>query len=302
MRSIDGLNETESVGIPLLDVSCISEGQKLDCLAFVQSCNVKTSRIGKPFATFYLKDRNATMIAARLFDIGEAKNITSIFARHPVHVVAEVQVYNGSYSLVINGDQGITIYNGDFDYESFVGHYDVDLTEASMIYNRLTGKQLPVSMYTSVSIEFLGSGKVGAFAKIFDMALSNILFVDGVTGIEQDILLEVFFTVMHNYYLILHRYHMFGPLEKLMLHEEYSSVDCEKDKRYIVIDTLRSLCENTKPLHLYSHIIFNAVTQANKTLQLVDANNSLVAGGTTRLYFTDMLGGSTNGGVELLKY
>lgn len=287
----------------LLDISCISDGQFLDCLAYVQSCNVKMSKIGSPFVTFYLKDKNANMITARLFDASkESLEIAQVFNRRPVHLHAEVQIYGGSYSLIIDESAGISVYNGDFDYSAFIGKYDVDLSTATTIYKSVMGSELPKEMYESLSVDFLGSGKVGAFAKIYDIALSNIMFLEGINGIDVRELTKVFFIVMHQYYLILNHYNTFGPLERLKLIEEYNNVHCDQDYQYVVLDTLRSLCENTKPLHLYSHVIKNAVSKANQTLQLIETNNTLVSGASTQVYFTDMLGNPVSGGVELLKY
>ena len=42
--------------------------------------------------------------------------------------------------------------------------------------------------------------------------------------------------------------------------------------------------------------------QANRTMQLLEANTLLVAGADTSVYFTDLLGNNISGGVELLKY
>lgn len=302
MVSINGINDASCDDIRMLDISCLSEGQHIDCLAYVQSCNVKTSRLGKPFATFYLKDSHATIIAARLFDIGKGKDKVQVFARHPVRLTADVQVYNGAYSLVIDDEHGICIHNGDFDYESFIGKYPVDLHEASEVYSLIMKKEIPAGMYSSLAVDFLGSGKIGAFAMIYNMALSNLLFTTDIDSIDSDSLLTVFFTVMHQLYLILSRYNKFGSLERLMLHTEYSDIECDENYRYVITDALRSICENTKPLHLHAHIIKNAVMNAHKTLQMIETNNILVPGASTQMYFTDMLGNSINGGVELLKY
>ena len=55
-------------------------------------------------------------------------------------------------------------------------------------------------------------------------------------------------------------------------------------------------------LHVYAHIIYDALMQANRTMQLLEANTLLVAGADTSVYFTDLLGNNISGGVELLKY
>lgn len=276
----------------------------IDCLAYVQSCNVKLTKVGKPFATFYLKDKNANMITARLFDIShDTAQMVQLFARRPVKLRAEVQIFGGSFSLIIDGDTGITVYNGDFDYASFVGSYEVSLDTAAIIYNKVMNDTMPVEMYSKLSVDFLGAGRVGAFAKIYDLALSNITFLEGLNGLDTKDLFKVFFVVMHNYYLILNHHNTFGSLEKLKLIDDYNAVRCDEDLKFIVIDTLRSICENTKPMHLYAHLIKNAVMQANKTLQLVNANSVLVSAASTQVYYTDLLGNSANeGGVELLKY
>lgn len=299
--NLSGVSNTD--GPALLDISCISDGQVLDCIAYVQSCNVKMSKLNTPFVNFYLKDKNANVIVARMFDVSrESLEIVQAFNRRPVHLHAEVQVFGGSYSLIIDESLGISVYNGEFDYTSFVGKYAVDLSTAAIVYKKTMGADMPVEMYSQLSVDFLGSGRVGAFAKIYELALTDMLFLDGINGIDVDDLSKVFFITMHQYYLILSRYNTFGALERLKLVDEYNTVRCDDDHRFIVIDTLRSICENTKPMHLYAHLIKNAVMRASKTLQLIEANCSLVPGASTQVYFNDLLGGSTAGGVELLKY
>lgn len=294
---------TKKEDAALLDISCISDGQILTCIAYVQSCNVKMSKVNKPFINFYLKDKNANMIIARMFDVSkESLDIVQLFNRRPVILRAEVQVFGGSYSLIIDETSGISAYNEEFDYSSFVGKYSVDLSTAAMVYKKVMGADMPVEMYTQLSVDFLGMGKVGAFAKIYELALTNILFLDGINNVNADEVAKVFFITMHHYYLILSRYNTFGPLERLKLTDEYGTVHCDDDYRFIVIDALKSICENTKPMHLFAHLIKHAVMWASKTLQLVEANNSLVPGASTQVYFTDLLGGSSAGGVELLKY
>ena len=52
-------------GVPdecqLLDTACIYDGQALNCIAYVQSCSVKFTKVGQTFATFLLKDKNANV-------------------------------------------------------------------------------------------------------------------------------------------------------------------------------------------------------------------------------------------------
>lgn len=289
--------------VSLLDTSCICDGQALNCLAYVQSCSVKSSKIGQSFVTFYLKDKNANIIAARLFGVSdESAQKAQAFARRPVQIKGEVQVFNGSYSILLDGDIGITIYTGDFDYSSFIGSFDVDLSSVAVTYEKFMGKPLDVSLYKNLSVDFLGNGKVGAFAKIFDIAFTNLLTYIDVQGVDGKDLITTYFLVMQEYYLILVKYNKFGSLERLFLFKEYNSIHCDENYLYVVIDTLKSICENTKPLHLYAHLISMAVIQANKNLQLISANTSLVAGANMQVHMTDLLGGNVSGGVELLKY
>lgn len=303
MLSVEGLSGSRMED-SLLDVTSLSEGQVIRAIAYVQNCTVKTSKATlQPFVTFVLKDCHAVPIVARLFNPNNSMNLAQAFIRRPVKFKAEVQVFNGSYSLIIDGDVGVTVYSGEFDYPAFVGTYDVDLRNAAQICDKVLTDKYPFGMYAQLSVDFLGSGKVGAFAKIYDSALMNLLSLDGINGIEDSELLKVFFMTMHHYFHILSHYNKFGPLEKIKLLEEYNNVQCDDPNlRYILLDTLRSICENTKPLHLYANLIYNSIMQANKTLQLIEANNTLVAGANTQVYFTDLLGNSISGGVELLNY
>ena len=134
------------------------------------------------------------------------------------------------------------------------------------------------------------------------MALSNLLFLENLPGVDLHDLLQCYFIAMQQYYIILVKFAKLGPLGKITLLDTYNDVHCDDNIRYLVLDTLRSICENSKPLHVYAHIIYDALMQANRTMQLLEANTLLVAGADTSVYFTDLLGNNISGGVELLKY
>lgn len=294
-------------GVPdecqLLDTACIYDGQALNCIAYAQSCSVKFTKVGQTFATFLLKDKNANVITARLFNLSEeSAKISQTFARKPVQIHGEVQVFNGTYSIILDGNSGVSLYSGDFDYMSFLGSYKVDLSAAATIYEKVIGSKLPEESYKNFTIDFLGNGRVGAFAKLFDMALSNLLFLENLPGVDLHDLLQCYFIAMQQYYIILVKFAKLGPLGKITLLDTYNDVHCDDNIRYLVLDTLRSICENSKPLHVYAHIIYDALMQANRTMQLLEANTLLVDGADTSVYFTDLLGNNISGGVELLKY
>ena len=287
----------------LLDISKISDGQVLNVIAYAMSCTVKTSRLGQPFATFLLKDKNSNTIPARLFNVANGGEYSQLFARKPVRMRVEAQVYNGSLSLIIDGDKGVRVYNDDFDYAAFVGRYKVDLSTCAEIYRKLFDAEFPQATYERLSVDFLGSGCVGAFAKIMDVTLSDIMFMwDDADDVKKTELLKVFFISMHQLFLILTTYNSFGALQRILLSDAYAKINCDENLRLIVIDVLRSLCEGAKPLHLYSHIISSSVIRAHRMLQLCDSYATLVPGASSTIYFTDLLGGSVGGGVDLLKY
>ena len=290
-------------GPQMLDISKLQDGQVADVIAYAVSCNVKMSKIGQPFATFLLKDKNSSVIPARLFNVEDGGELSQLFARKPIQLRVEAQIYNGSLSLIVDGETPVRVYNGDFDYASFVGSYSVDLTTCEAVYQQVVGGDFPKLSYEKLGVDFIGSGRIGAFAKIMDLTLSDIMFMyDYAERSEKDGILKIFFSCMHQLFIILTTYNTFGPLQRIMLADTYASVPGNDNQRYIVIDVLRCLCEGAKPLHLYSHIITSSILRAHHMLQLQDAYATMVPGAVNTIYFTDLLGGHTNGGVDLLKY
>lgn len=97
---------------------------------------------------------------------------------------------------------------------SFLGSYKVDLSAAATIYEKVIGSKLPEESYKNFTIDFLGNGRVGAFAKLFDMALSNLLFLENLPGVDLHDLLQCYFIAMQQYYIILVKFAKLGPLGK----------------------------------------------------------------------------------------
>lgn len=292
----------------LLDISMLVEGEDVTCIAYAMRCTLGMSKMAEGFATFYLKDVNANLITARLFKLEDFMNSgfkVAAFEGRAVEFTARVQEFNGSLNLVINGATGITIYTGDFDYARFIGKIDSDLSLVSKIYSGVfPDKAFPSTMYQTLAIDFLAFGKVGAFAKMYEIAFMNLSSTCDMVANNSE-LLTVFFDVMHSYYSVLVNITKYKKLGKLLLYQEYASAEakCEENIRLIVIDALHAILEGAKPMHLYAYLIAEAVKSATNTINLIHFYSTISLGSQSTCYLTDSLGEPTHGGgVTLLKY
>lgn len=273
-----------------LDVSGLVDGLTYEKVALVVSANAGVARDSSGFARFYLKDINSNVVCARLFnvkDFSACGTVLAGFKNRPVKLRFLAQRFNGSMSLIVDGDYGIKVYEGEFDRSRFVGRYqfDSDYVEHTAVRFGLPDNwKLPVE-YKVASFQEIGQGRVGAFAKMVELCtrqLSGYPDLDGVDGKE---LFQAFFVTVECYYRLLKVKEVYGVLNDVKAFEVISGIntmDYDKELKAIVLDSVRPLAEFGSPKHLYSHLINGAVSSAVANLGLVLCNNQLIIGATAK--------------------
>lgn len=288
----------------LLDVNLLKEGQVVNIIAYVLDCKIKIAATQSRYISLYLKDKNATVIRATMFDLDNSDYscmTASAFKGKIVNLTATVQEYYGSMTLLVDSSIGISLYTGQISMAPFIGKFDIDFTLENTMFEKLfPGESSSLELYKYLSIDFLCNGKVGAFAKMVDIAFGNLL----VLPLATEEMLKVFFRVVDRYYTVLFSYKDLHDLERLFLYKEYTALEnsCDKEYASIAVDTLSAVLGSTKPLHLYSHLIYNALLNAHHFLELCEYNNSMVLCSKNTVYQTNLLGDRMGSGIDLLKY
>lgn len=300
------MSKMSDTSVRNLNLDSLIVGEEVDCVAYVMSVDLRMAKTEKGFAVFYLKDENANVVVARLFDVADYMNSGSTalaFEGKPIRFCAKVQEFGGSISLVINGAVGVTLYTGDFDYKRFIGTVSSDLAMAEQLYTKLFyGDQLPVALYQNFGIKFLAQGRIGAFARLLEITLGSVLSAAELPGVDLEKLAKVFFLVMKEYYSILITYETQGHLVRMLLYKNYAGVAAMcGDLSVFVIDTLQAMFEGKKPQSLYANIITEWLTSSLHMLNLVYGASTIPNGAKSRVFLTDFLG-NQSGGVEVLKY
>ena len=117
-------------GIQLLDMQHIPEMTTVERIAYVYDVSLGVSKLEDGFVKFFLKDCNAAVTTAVMFNVEkffESGMKASAFKGKPIRFKCMAQEFNGRLSLVIDGNYGVSIYDGPFEYERFIGKLDSDV-------------------------------------------------------------------------------------------------------------------------------------------------------------------------------
>lgn len=281
-----------------LDVTSLQENTDYTRLCYVTDMKSGLTRMDKGFFTFYVKDKNANVITARLFDISDFINsgyTANAFVNKPVKLTFSAQKYNGSWSLIINS---MELWTGDFDFASFIGKVECSGSTIKSVLDIIyvdnkdlvetTIKQYGVKRFNSVC-----GGRVGGFLLLANHVAEEILRYLDFDSISNDIM-EVFVISMSAYFEYLDICEKYTVTKMNDVMKILSKVSIMNEKSNCVeeiLDTCRALFRLGEPQHLYSHLIVNAVNNSLRTYDMI-------------YRFNCMPGGSSNytGGVTLVKY
>lgn len=271
-------------------------GKKYTKVAYLSNVSIGTQRNDYGFATFYLKDYEGNLVTAKLFNLAEfmlsGVNMT-LMRKHPVELTFVVQEYNG-ISLVIDGEKGIHVWDGDFPFAQFLGTVDVDTSTIEGIGQKfLPGFELNVMMKTA-SLDSIAQGRAGGFLKVFDIALAQVCGYNSVVGINFEDLVFTFYQTMALYFEVLLQRQKLNNYDDMFDYEilHNARMKFKDDERMMpIINSLRALISNTKTAGIEDFIIKHAVETAITTLNAAYQLNVTPVGVRINV-----------GGVSLLKY
>lgn len=292
---VDNLNST---GDNYLRISELTEGIVYEKVALVSSAGAGLARTNTGFAKFYLKDANACVCAAFLFDV-ENFAVSGLkltqFRGCPVLVKFVAHEYNGSMSLVIDGKAGIRAWDGEFDRKKFVGEVEFDEKRIIDFGRRVISADFKLPPEWRLLSSFnIGSGKVGAFMKALEMTVASIESEQSLLGDDWKLAGRIVFVVAHAIYSVELVKQTAGVLEDTKIFDFIMATHSKyrEDEYYaVILDAVKAAVRLQPPKHLISHLVLKSFNQAIEVVNLVDRNNALIYGASTDV-----------GGALLLKF
>lgn len=288
--------EQPGVESEFLLIRDLKVGKKYTKVAYLTNVSMGTQKNEFGFVTFYLKDCEGNLITAKLFNVADFMmsgiNVT-MMRKHPVELTFVVQEFNG-ISLVIDGDKGIQVWDGDFPFEKFLGVVEVDTSTIEGVGSQVIQDYKLNAMMRTASLDGIAQGRAGGFLKIFDMALAQICGCNNIVGLNFQDLVFVFYNTMELYFEVLMQRQKVNNFEDMfddeILHN--ARMKFKGDERMLpIVNSLRILIGNVKPVGIEDFIIKHAVDTALTTLNAAYQLNITPTGMRTNV-----------GGVSLLKY
>lgn len=297
ITKVTSLDENSNdVSNDYLKVNELMEGINYTKIAYVMSSNAGLSKNETGYAKFYLKDANSTVVTAFLFNVQDfalSGLKLSQFKGKPVKISFVPQIYNGRVSLIIDGKEGISYWDGEFDKSIFVGTVNYNealITKAAR--SVIPDWEFPAE-YRVFTDSGVGQGRVGAFGRVIEMSLRTLA---GYSSMVPDgkVLLEVFLAAIDAKYSLLksaQKYDFLNDAKLFNVIETLTQKYRANENYPVVVDVVRALAGFGKPSHLYSHLVISAIKQAIQALDLIISNDSLIVGSSAEI-----------GGVVLSKY
>ena len=283
-----------------LNMKTIPEYTVVKRVAYVQDVKLSTTKFDVGFATFILKDVNSNLVAARLFDLKDFmfSGIHAAELKHkPVIFTCTAQEYNGQISLVIDGTEGISVYDGEFDAVRFIGKVDANLKPMIDLTTRVIETMpvtIPVTQWETSTFDSLCSGKAGGYAKFAEIIYNAI--VPYLTADYEEDLLKCYLVTMEYYYNFLSAKEKAEQIGQITAYEQLNAITvryADDNMKNLYLDCFGALVGVHKPMHLFSHILHSAATYARSTLGLFTKFDTIPFGSKIQL---------GAGGVELSKY
>ena len=285
------INNTET---KLLDMSRIPEAVPLTRIAYVHDVKLGRTKYDSGFITFILKDCNARVVPARLFDVAN-EDMTGVsvagFKHKPVELRCVAQEFNGAISLIVDGIGGIKVIDAPVGLNQFIGQVESDLTDyvgALSTATKDVGPEWMSSAWQRVPLESIADGKLGGYAKVVEIAFGAL------KPQITDELLQAFAVTAYYYFEYLKTKQAVDVLGSLSAYQILNTVTqrfTDSESKFVYLDCLRSTIGMNKPLHLYAHLISGAFQFAETSLLLSQRFETQASG--TKAFV---------GGVELSKY
>lgn len=280
-----------------LNINNLPEGIPVTRIAYVHDCKLGVSRFEDGYVTFFLKDCNANVINAVLFNVEDFMQSgvkVTAFKHKAVKFKCIMQEYRGRKSLVIDGKEGVSLYDGPFDYAAFVGKIDSDLTQFTDALND-AGIDCNTLDWSTTALSELGKGRCGAYSRFIELAFGTCAPVYNSLDLKDAVeFLNVFCVTAEYYFRYLKTRQATEIIGTLSVYELLSRISvryADVAEKTLYLDALCAVVGSDKPHHLYAHLLKNAFDNARMTL-------------TLQMHFESMpeMSKSYVGGVELSKY
>ena len=277
----------KEVELHYLDLSKLEVGQQYSKVAYLLNYKTGLTQLEEGFYTFYLKDCNANVTVARLFNVEqfiESGLKVMALAHKPVRINFIAQSYAGSISLVLTD---IELYEGDFDYDLFIGKLadaKQSLLFVSKVLSKLKGNEIMLpSNYADVPVSRIAGGRCGGYASLLRMATQRLLSYEKLPGINLSVLFSVFNAVQDRYFNYLRKLDTIDVLNKAQKMQEVQSCYNKysgDDNLSIIVDTFTAIIGLGKAEHLYANLICNAIKDSIRDMDTIYTYNVMVLGAT----------------------
>ena len=267
-----------------LNINELVENGEYTRRALMTGSKTGMTALEKGFFTFYFKDCTGNLIVGRKFDLKdyiEAGFDVAAFKNKLVTIDFKAQIFNGSWSLVVNN---IKIADDQTGYEDFIGKIDVPgIPGVEKIYSAFLGEpySMPIA-YLTESIPSVCQGKSGGVALLFSLASKMLSNYRSLPTVDAQLLFKIFDVSFAKCYAYMKMRKELDVITNSVIIELLTSVKNQfLDNTELAIDCASSLMGLTQPQHLYSHLIYNAVHTNLKMLEMAFINNSLPLGSNT---------------------
>lgn len=276
-----------------LDCSKLSVGARYKKVCYVHNVRSGTDVYNSGFYTFFIKDKNATVVPARLFNVKDfvEKGFDAIYLKNkPVTIEFIAQVYNKRWSFVLDD---IQLYQGDFDYSVFVGTVPaIDTAKLEKVYKVIDSNYECPAIYQTMSLQSICQGRRGGPLLVYNNVTSNLLQYCKLNSVVPADLLKVF-DVCYRVFIDLEqekqKLDVISCSAELNLLQKVYYEYKDNDLYEIMLDTLNAIIHGDKPKHLYANLICNELKSVMQNLELCYVYDSLVSGGSANVKGADLL-------------
>jgi hypothetical protein len=278
-----------------LDMGDLFEGNSYRKVAYLCGAKSGTTALNNGFFTFYLKDKNSNILTARLFDIAEfvkAGYSVANMTNRAVEISFTANVFNNQWSLIVDT---IKPYNGEFDYDLFIGRVDVMSKDWALdLMKKVEGEgyEFP-DFFESYRLADMCDGRSNGILFTFIAGLKALQMCSGMPNIKMSDLIKVYGEAFKLFVATKLDMQETGFMLNSDIVESLTKFSRLLDGNNLkeeIMDTIIGLLGG-KPQHLYSHIITKVVKDVMDCCQKSYQYTSMTAGATAFI-----------GGDELLKY
>lgn len=273
----------------LLDAKILEEGKQYNnIICYVVGNRAGVTVYNKGYYTFFVKDINGNVLPAQIWDPANfiASGIEVSKMKHVCVLLSfTAQIYNGSWSLVVNGSaievctpETMAELGVSFDIAIFRGRVEPgDTSELDTAFQKYTGLPLP-AMFTTLSLPTICQGRVGGYAKIVSAAYKSLKETYGnLKEIDFDLLAETYVVTIQAYAVYLKAVDS-GEMTTahrvadviVSIRQGYRTEVVEQ-----AIDTTLALIGSAAPEHLFAHLIVGELKSKIQAFDLIYRNTTI---------------------------